>query len=366
MSNKEDLFYQIALLQTSRIGPITAKKLFQHFGSAKNIFENNYKELLASGFVNSELAQDILKQKHFSFAEEEIKFIEKHDISVFNYEDKDYPKRLKNFEDAPFLVYYKGNCNLNSSKVVSIVGTRKPTEYGKRNTEQIITELKDYNVTIVSGLAFGIDSCAHHKSNELGIPNVGVVAHGLDRIYPHQHKKLSKRIVEIGGGILTEFPTRTEPVPGNFPARNRIIAGLCDVLIVSESGKSGGSIITAIMANEYQKDVFAIPGRIGDPYSEGCNNLIKTHKASLLNSVDDISYIMQWDKQNQSNQRQLFIQLTDEEKQITDLMIGQDKIHFNYIIQETKTSTSILASILLELEMKGIIKSMPGKYFRLI
>jgi len=365
MSNNEDLFYQIALLQTSRIGPITAKKLFQYFGSAKNIFDNNYKDLTASGIISKDLAHEILKKEHFTFAEEEIKFIEKHEITVYSYEDKEYPKRLKYLEDAPFLIYYKGECNLNASKVVSIVGTRKPTEYGKKNTEHIISELKDYNVIIISGLAFGIDSCAHHKANELGIPNVGVVAHGLDRIYPHQHKKLSKKIVETGGGILTEFPTRTEPVPGNFPARNRIIAGLCDVLIVSESGKSGGSIITAIMANEYQKDVFAIPGRIGDPYSEGCNNLIKTHKASLLNSVDDISYIMQWDKQNQPNQRQLFIQLTEEEKQITNLMIGQDKIHFNYIIQETKTSTSILASILLELEMKGVIKSMPGKYFRL-
>jgi DNA processing protein len=362
---QEDLLYQIALIQTAKIGPVTAKKLYQQFGSAKAVFEQDLNNLLISGLINKDSAAELLKKEQFSFAEQEMVFMEKFGIKALCYDSADYPKRLKHFEDAPFLLYYKGECNLNATRIVAIVGTRKPTDYGRQHCESLVEALKDYNVTIVSGLAFGIDGCAHQKSVELGIPNVGIVAHGLDRIYPHTHTNLAQRMIKTGGGILTEFPSRTEPMAGNFPARNRIIAGMCDALVVVETAMSGGSIISANMANEYQKDVFAIPGRIGDTYSEGSNHLIKTHRASLLSTADDIAYILRWERQEKGIQKQLFVELSAEERIVTDILLGKDSTHINFLIQETGLSTSRLATVLLELEMKGILRSLPGKYFRL-
>jgi DNA processing protein len=360
-----DLLYKIALIQTPKVGPVTAKKLYQHFGSAKDIFDADFQELMLSGFINKDIAAEILKKDNFKFAEEEIAFILKYEIKALCFDDSDYPKRLKHFEDAPFLVYFKGNCNLNTPRVVGIVGTRKPTDYGRHQCELLVEGLKEYNPLIISGLAFGIDGCAHSKCVDLGMENVGIVAHGLDRIYPPSHTKLAQRMVQIGGGILSEFTSRTEPMPGNFPSRNRIIAGMCDALVVVETAISGGSIISANMANEYQKDVFAIPGRIGDQFSEGCNQLIKSHRASLLTSVYDIAYILRWERQKAAAQKQIFIELTEEERAVTDLLLGKDGIHINYLIQETGLSTSRLASVLLELEMKGVLRAMPGKYFRM-
>ena len=362
---QEDLLYQIALIQTPKVGPVTAKKLYQHFGSAKAIFEQDLNSLLLSGQVNKDSAAELIKKEQFVFAEQELVFMNKFGIKALCYDSADYPKRLRHFEDAPFLLYYKGECNLNATRIVAIVGTRKPTDYGRQHCDRLVEALKEYNVMIVSGLAFGIDGCAHQKSVELGIPNVGIVAHGLDRIYPPSHTSLAQRMVKSGGGILSEFPSRTEPMAGNFPARNRIIAGMCDALVVVETAMSGGSINSANMANEHQKDVFAFPGRIGDTYSEGCNNLIKTHRASLLTSADDIAYILRWERQQSSVQKQLFVELSAEERQVTDHLLGKDSIHLNFLIQETGLSTSRLASVLLELEMKGILRSLPGKYFRL-
>jgi len=360
-----ELLHQIALTQTPRVGPVTAKKLYQHFGSAKAIYEAGFQELMLSGLLNKDTATEILKKDNFKFAEEEMTFMQKYDIKALCFDNSDYPKRLRNFEDAPFLLYFKGGCNLNATRVVAIVGTRKPTDYGRQQCESIVERLKEFNVLIISGLAFGIDGCAHQKSVDLGMENIGVVAHGLDRIYPPSHTKLAQRMVQIGGGILSEFTSRTEPMAGNFPSRNRIIAGMCDALIVVETALSGGSIISANMANEYQKDVFAVPGRLGDSYSEGCNNLIKTHRASLLTTVDDIAYLLRWERQQAAAQKQIFIELTAEERKVTDLLLGSEGLHLNFLIQETQLSTSRLANVLLELEMKGVIRAMPGKYFRM-
>jgi DNA processing protein len=362
----EDLLYKIALIQTPRVGPVTAKKLYQHYGSAKAVFDNDLNSLLLSTLVNKETAIEILKKDNLGFAAQEIVFMEKYGIKALCIDDADYPKRLKYFEDAPFLLYFKGECNLNATRIVAIVGTRKPTEYGRQHCANLVEALRDYNALIISGLAFGIDGCAHQKAVEMGLPNIGIVAHGLDRIYPPSHTSLAQRMVKGGGGILSEFPSRTEPMAGNFPSRNRIIAGMCDALIVVETAMSGGSIISANMANEYQKDVFAVPGRLGDSYSEGCNNLIKTHRASLLTSVEDIAYILRWERQQSSTQKQIFVELSAEERLVTDHLLGKEGVHLNFLIQETGLSTSRLAGVLLELEMKGVLRSMPGKYFRIV
>ena len=359
-----DLFYQIALMQIFGIGPVTAKKLFLHFGSAKAVFEAELTDLQIYG-LNKELAQMIKSGKTFKFAEDELNFIEKYGIRTFLFNQKEYPVRLKNFDESPFLLYFKGETNLNASKIVAIVGTRKPTDYGLQHCEKIVQDLKSYNVLVISGLALGIDGCAHQKCIENEIDTVGIVAHGLDRIYPHSHKKLAQHMVRSGVGLLTEFPSGTEPVQGNFPARNRIIAGLCDALIVVETAMSGGSMITANMANHYHKDVFAIPGRIGDAYSEGANQLIKTHRASLLTTVEDIAYHLRWERKQNAVQKKLFLALSLEEQSVTNLLVGKDSVHLNHLIQESGLSTSRLASVLLEMEMKALIRALPGKYFKM-
>lgn len=362
----EDLLYRIALIQTPRVGPVTARKLYQHFGSAKAIFDADLNELLLTQLVHKDAAEEIQKKEMFSFAEEELKFIEKFDIKPMTIGDAAYPRRMKHLEDAPFLLYYKGEADLNALRVVAIVGTRKPTEYGRAFCDKIVDELKEYNALIISGLAFGIDAAAHTRCVEKGMETVGVVAHGLDRMYPPAHKKLAQRMIQQGGGIITEFPSRTEPMAGNFPMRNRIIAGMADTVIVVETAKSGGSIITANIANEYQKDVFALPGKVGETYSEGCNNLIKTHRASLLTDVEDIAYILRWEKQEVATQKRLFIEFSEDERLVTDLLLGGVNVHLNHIITQTQLSTSRLASVLLELEMKGVVKVLPGKYYRLV
>lgn len=359
-----DLLYQIALIQIFGIGPVTAKKLFLHFGSAKAVFEAELIDLQNCG-VNKDLSQIIKSKKTLKFAEEELLFIEKYDIKTFLFNQKEYPVRLKNFDEAPFLLYFKGDTNLNATRIIAIVGTRKPTDYGLQQCEKIVQDLKPYNVMIVSGLALGIDGCAHQQSIQNEIDTIGIVAHGLDRIYPHAHKKLAQNIIRSGGGLLTEFPSGTEPVQGNFPARNRIIAGLCDALIVMETAISGGSMITANMANHYHKDVFAIPGRIGDVYSDGANQLIKTHKASLMTKVEDIAYHLRWEKKQNAVQKKMFITLSPEEQTVTNLLVGKDAVHLNHLIQESGLSNSRLASVLLEMELKAVIRALPGKYFKM-
>lgn len=364
MSFSTDLKYQIALSQVHKIGPSKAKKLHQAFGSAQAIFEASVEELMSTKIVSFELAQSIRKKEHFDFAEEEIEFIKKYEIQPFVYGSPNYPKRLLAYEDAPFLIYFKGNADLNATRIIAIVGTRKPSEYGRKHAERLVQELKAYNVLILSGLAYGIDATAHRKSLWSSMDTVGVVAHGLDRIYPAKHRKLAERMLSQGG-LLTEFPSRTQPIPGNFPARNRIIAALADAVIVVETALSGGSIITANMANEYQKDVFAVPGPLESPTSEGCNQLIKTHKASLITSADDIAYLLRWKKQQAAQQKQLFIDLSAEERLILDQLLGGKTAHLNQLMQSTAMSTSRLSSYLLELEMKGLLKALAGKYYRL-
>ena len=276
-----DLLYQIALTLVPNIGDVHAKILATHFGDASSIFNAKKKELESIEGIGTVRASAIKSFNNFASCEKEMEFIEQYKITPLFITDKDYPKRLLNCYDSPALLFYKGNTDLNISKIISVVGTRNNNDYGKAACEKLIDDLSNENILIVSGLAFGIDTIAHKTAVKNNLPTIGVLAHGLDRIYPPQNKTLAKQMVE-NGGLLTEFLSNTIPDKQNFPKRNRIVAGMCDAVIVIESSKKGGSLITAELGNSYNKDVFAIPGRIYDSKSEGCNYLIKNNKASLI------------------------------------------------------------------------------------
>lgn len=359
----DQLLYQIALTKIPKIGNVKAKQLISYCGGVEAVFKATKKELLKIPNIGAVIAKNILQQKVLSEAEKEVKFIEKYDIDTFFYLDKNYPSRLKHHNDSPVMLYHKGNTELNTARTVAIIGTRKQTSRGKAICEELVEGLRDLDVLVVSGLAYGVDITAHKKCVALNIPTVGIMGHGLDRIYPPEHKNTTKEMVK-NGGLLTEFTSGTKPDRENFPQRNRIIAGLSDAVIVVETAESGGSIITAHMANDYNKDVFAVPGRINDKFSIGCNRLIKTHKAALLESIDDLVYIMRWDVQkNKTTQRTLFVELEPEERQIVELIRNQEDIDVDGIAFTTQFSTSQLSTILLTLELKGIIKPVPGKRF---
>lgn len=359
----DELLYKIAITKIPKIGNVLAKQLISYCGGVEAVFKASKKALLKIPGIGELLAQNIVNQQTFAAAEKEVEFIKRYDIQPFFYLDKAYPSRLKHHNDCPVLLYHKGNTELNTARTVAIIGTRKQTTRGKVICEELVEGLKDLDVLVVSGLAYGVDVTAHKKCIELDIPTVGIMGHGLDRIYPAEHKSVTKQMVK-NGGLLTEFTSGTKPEKGNFPMRNRVIAGLSDAIIIVETAEKGGSIITAHIANDYNKDVFAVPGRIGDKYSVGCNRLIKTHKAALLESIEDLIYIMRWDvTKPKTAQRSLFVSLEPDEQTIVDLIRSQEDIEVDGIAFQTQFSTSQLSALLLTLELKGIIKSIPGKRF---
>ena len=364
---QDDLLYQVALTLIPNIGEVHAKALVNHFGSAEAIFHASKKELDALEGIGTIRTYSIKNFHDFSRAEEEIEFIKKYKIETLFLTDKKYPQRLLNCYDSPSLLYYKGNADLNSSRIIAIVGTRNHNDYGKNTCEKFIEELINEEVLIVSGLAFGIDSIAHKASLKNDIKTVGVFAHGLDRVYPSQNTSLAKQMINQGG-LLTEFKSNTQPDRQNFPSRNRVVAGLSDCVVVVETGIKGGSLITAELANGYNRDVFAFPGRITDTKSEGCNYLIKNNKAALITSADDVLENMGW-KQNKKpsvkKQRELFIELTPDEKIIVDILQTQEQVHIDELYFKSKLNSSAVAQALLMMEMQGIIISLPGKIYKI-
>lgn len=362
-----DLLYQIALTLVPNIGDVHAKALVNHYGSAQAVFKAKKKDLDNMEGIGIVRAKSIKEFTDFTSSEEEIKFLEKYKITPLFITDENYPKRLLNCYDSPALLYYRGNADLNTSRIVSVVGTRNNSDYGKSVCEKFIEELKSENVLIASGLAFGIDTIAHKAALKQNLQTVAVLAHGLDRLYPPQNKTLAKQITEQGG-LLTEFISNTSPDKQNFPRRNRIVAGMCDALIVIESSKKGGSLITAELGNSYNKDVFAIPGRTNDLKSEGCNYLIKNNKAALINSAADFLEMMGWaavPKSAAKKQRALFIELAPNEKIIVDILQQQESIQIDELYLKSGLSSSAVASALLMLEMQQVIIALPGKLYKL-
>jgi DNA processing protein len=363
-----ELLYRIALTKIPKVGAITAKNLISHCGSAEGVFKADKKDLVCIPNVGEHIAQSILKQDVLKWAENEMLFIEKNDIQILTYSDKNYPQRLKEEYDAPALLYYKGNADTNHGRTVGIVGTRKPSAYGIRICAEITEGLKQYNPLIISGLAFGIDITAHRKCVDAHIPTIGVMGHGLQRMYPTEHRETARLMAE-NGGLLTEYPSDQDPEREHFPMRNRIIAGMCDVLIVVETGKSGGSMITANVAMSYGRELCAIPGRAGDKNAAGCNNLIRQHKATLVETADDVAAVMLWKDLDEKKvvQSQLFVQLTDNQQLILNIMQqSEGGVTIDTLAYQTQMSQSTTASLLLELEFKGLVRTLPGKRFTTI
>ena len=356
---------QIALTLLPGIGDISGKKFVQYCGSAEAIFKETRKSLEKISGMREVSIDAICKPKEYlKRAEEEIEFIEKNGIQPLFFLDSDYPRRLLQCDDSPMMLYYKGKANLNANRVVAIVGTRNITEYGKENCNQLVEDLKEDNVLIVSGLAYGVDTCAHKASVKHGIPTVGVMGSGMQQIYPAANKKLASDMQEQGG-ILTECMSGTLPDRENFPRRNRIIAGMADAVVVIESAMKGGSLITADLANSYSRDVFAYPGRVMDIYSQGCNYLIRTNRAHLMESVLNLRYIMRWTSETKSEkQTALFREFTAEEKLIMDCFGSNAMVSLDDIIVKTELPTTKIAALLLNLEFDGVLMAMPGKRYQ--
>lgn len=362
---QHDLLYQIALTLVPNIGDVQAKALTTHFGDATTIFKAKKKDLEQIDGMGTIRAKAIKSFNDFTRAEKEVLFIEKFRIKPLFISDPFYPKRLLNCYDSPILLYYKGNANLNSTKVISIVGTRNFSEYGKHVCEKLIQDLATENILIVSGLAYGIDTITHRACIKYGSETVGVLAHGLDMIYPPENKSLARHMLEQGG-LLTDYISCTNPDKQNFPRRNRIVAGMADAVVVIQSSVKGGSLITAELANGYNKDVFAIPGRLTDSKHEGCNYLIKVNKAGLITSAKDLLENMNWTdlKKPQKKQRELFIELTPDEKIITDILKEHEQMHIDELYVRSAISSSAMACALLTLEMQGLVETLPGKVYR--
>jgi DNA processing protein len=368
--NNKDLKYKIALSLIPKVGHVTAKKLVAYVGSFEGVFKEKKSNLQKIPGIGSKLSDLIAKADVLTKAEEEIEFINKNNINVLFYLDKHYPERLKNCDDAPILIYTLGQIDLNVRKVISIVGTRKATVEGMSFCEKLIKDLKnrEHNPIIVSGLAYGIDAAAHNAALENGLLTVAVLGHGLDIIYPASHKKMARDILKQGM-LVTDFPSKSIRDKNNFVKRNRIIAGLSDATIVIESGEKGGALVTADIANSYNRDVFAVPGRVTDNYSVGCNNLIKTNKAAMLTSVEDLEYLMGWEagkNKNDAVQKNLFVNLTKEQKNIVEILEKEPELSIDNICIRCNMPTSKVSPILLDLEFMGVLKALPGKTYKLI
>ena len=365
----QDLLYQLALSEVPNIGCVHAKILAQQFGSAEKIFNAKQHLLEKIEGIGEIRAKAIKAFTNFSNAEGEIKFIEKYKIKPLFLTDKDYPKRLLNCYDSPTLLFYKGDADLNVSKIIAIIGTRNHTEYGKQQTEKLVKELSSQNVLVVSGMAFGIDAIAHKASYKNTLATVGVLGHGLDQIYPPEHSNLAKEMLKHGGGLLTEFRSNTKPDKHNFPTRNRIVAGMSDATIVIETGEKGGSMITAELANGYNKDVFALPGRVNDNKSAGCNFLIRNNKAMLLTDAEELIEVMGWEERSRksgvSSQKEIFIELSKDERIIVDILREKESVHIDELNLKSGLTNSTAAAAILNLELQNVVISLPGKLYRL-
>ena len=360
------LVHKIGLTLIKNIGSRQARKLLLAFDDAEAVFNAKKDDLLKIEGIGEKSATSILHTDALIRAEKALAFIKKNKIDVLFYTDENYPKRLRNCYDAPILLYFKGKVDFNQQRAVSIVGTRNATPYGKELCKRLIETLKAFDVLIVSGLAYGIDITAHKESLVTGISTVGVLGHGLDRIYPSSHTDIARSMVKKGG-LLTEFLPGTSPDKENFPKRNRIIAGLCDVLVVVEASSKGGALITADIANSYSRDVYAFPGRTTDEYSAGCNFLIKTNRAGLINHPQDLIYYLAWEgaKSVTSDiQSTLPLNLTEVEKLIVE-SLATNALTIDELCLITDHAQSKLALAILTLEMQGIIISLPGKQYQL-
>lgn len=351
------------------LGDYSIRQLVSYCGSAEKVFHTPKGKLLKIPGIGAVTAESITKGKPFSEAEKECRKVEDEDVTLIFYTDSQYPSRLKSANDAPTLLYTKGKIDFENPKTIGIVGTRKSTDYGRVCIEELMEGLLPHHPLIISGLAYGIDILAHRLALKNNLPTVGILGSGLDVIYPATHKDTARKML-ADGGLVTENPMGTKPDAHNFPARNRIIAGLCDALIVVEAAEKGGALITADIANSYNKDVFAFPGNIGQSYSSGCNNLIKSNKAYLITSTKDLEYLMNWDLNTTTKPKKSAFTLEQyepsEQVVLKELLTHNNQLMIDEISWRTNLPVGQLASVLLGLEFKGVVASLPGKIYKLV
>jgi DNA processing protein len=355
-------------MQVEGVGDVIAKKLIQHCGNAEAVFTSKKSQLQKIDGIGSVVIKNLQDKSVFVKAEAEIQFIAQENIFTTYFQEENYPDRLKHCYDSPVLLFQAGNINLQNRRMISIVGTRQITSYGMEFTKKLIEDLAPLNPVIISGFAYGVDIYAHQMAMEFGLQTIGVLAHGLNQIYPKTHKKYMAKM-EQNGGFLTEFWSTSKPDKENFIKRNRIVAGISEATIVIESAEKGGSLVTSNLANEYNRDVFAVPGRVSDKYSQGCNNLIKTQRANLMTSAADLVYMLNWELQRESQkavQKQLFISLTNEEQKIYDYLQKTGKEMMDIIALECDFPIYRMSSILINMELKGVIRPLPGKIFEAV
>ncbi|MBJ7879712.1 DNA-processing protein DprA [Gelidibacter salicanalis] len=363
-----DLIFILALQNVPKIGDITAKKLITHCGSAEAVLKEKKQHLLKIDGIGSSMLQEVFNKSHLLAAESELKFIREHHILPLYFMDGNYPEKLKHCIDGPILLFQSGNVNLKQQRLISIVGTRKITTSGMAFCEQLIEQLAVFNPVVISGFAYGTDITAQKAALKHNLQTVGCLAHGLNQVYPKVHKRYVAE-VEKNGGFLTEFWSTSNPERENFLKRNRIIAGVSEATIVIESAERGGSLVTADIANSYNRDVFAVPGRTTDSQSSGCNNLIKYQKAHLLSHPMDVPYILNWELENDKKpgiQKQLFVELEADEKIIYNFLKTKEQHLLDSIALECSMPIFKVAGVLLNMELKGVVRPLPGKLFEVI
>jgi len=363
-----EILYIIALSRIKSVGNIIAGKLINHFGSAEMVFKELTGKMSQLEKIPKSTIENIISEKNtaLDFARQEMEFIEKHGIKLFLKGDAAYPKRLAAYLDAPIILYGKGNMNLNPKYSVSIVGTRRYTEYGSQVTKKIVDDLAEYKgMQIVSGLANGIDTIAHNSALQRSLPTIGILGHGLKTIYPAVNRQLALKML-ADGGVLTEYTTDIFADAHNFPKRNRIIAGMSDAVVVVEAYLKVGALITANVGMSYNKAVFAVPGKIGDKASEGCNNLLKDTRSHIVTSGHDIAMIMKWTEKptnSKSKQIKLLLDLDQNEQLVVDALESGKECTIDELLSATKLNTGTISSLLLTMEFKGIVDCLPGKRY---
>ncbi len=358
----------LRLQQIPHLGDKMAKRLVAHCGSPAAVFNDKKEALLKIEGIGTYIVNGLMDENHLDEAIAEYAFIEKNDLKCTLYSDPEYPALLKHCQDAPILLFSRGNIQLENQKIIAVVGTRNMTRYGRDFCVRFIEEIAPLNPVIVSGLALGVDICVQQQAIKNGLQTIGCLAHGLNQLYPKVHQKYVPAILEHGG-FFTEFWSTSKPERENFLKRNRIIAGLSQATIVVESAEKGGSLVTADIAHSYNRDVFAVPGRADDPYSVGCNNLIKQQKAHLITSAADLIYMLNWDldmEESKPVQKQLFVELEETERIIYDYLSKDGKQQLDSIAFSCELPVFKVSSTLLGMEMKGVVRPLPGKVFEAI
>ncbi len=365
---EEELLYVLALQRVKGVGDINAKKLIAHCGSAKNVLNEKRSNLKKINGIGASTLQYLFDKENLKAAEKELNYLQKNNIEALYFSDVNYPEKLKHCIDAPILLFKEGNFKLAKQPIISIVGTRKITSYGRDFCEKLIADIAQYNPVIVSGFAYGVDICAHKAAIKNNLTTVGVLAHGFEEVYPKSHKKYISEMHK-NGGFFTDFWHNDVLIRENFLKRNRVVAGISEATIIIESADKGGSLVTADIANSYSRDVFAVPGRTTDSFSKGCNDLIKRNKAAILTSSKDLVEMLNWDVEKKVSapiQKQLFVELDEKEQLIYDFLLDNGKELLDIISINCNLPIYQTTTILFNLEMKGVVKPLPGKLYEAI